>query len=52
MLQEDLTSVERQDRQLVQLQDELVTQQQITESLQNMVIVIDDSSKCTLEESK
>jgi hypothetical protein len=43
-MQQDLTGVERQYRQLAQLQDELVAQQYITESLQNMVIVIDDSS--------
>ena len=49
VLQEDLTGVERQYRQLAQLQDELVTQQQITESLQNMVIVIDDSSNSTAD---
>ncbi len=44
IMQEDLSGVDRQYRQLAQLQDELVAQQQITESLQNMVIVIDDSS--------
>lgn len=43
-LEENLVEVERQYRQLAQLQDELVTQQIITESLQNMVIVIDDSA--------
>lgn len=49
VLQQDLTGVERQYRQLAQLQDELVTQQQITESLQNMVIVIDDSSSASTD---
>ena len=44
IMEETLPGVERQYRQLAQLQDELVAQQQITESLQNMVIVIDDSS--------
>jgi hypothetical protein len=47
IMQQDLSGVERQYRQLAQLQDELVAQQQITESLQNMVIVIDDSSSDT-----
>ena len=46
---EDLPGVERQYRQLAQLQDELVAQQQITESLQNMVIVIDDTSSSALD---
>jgi len=44
IMEQDLPSVDRQYRQLAQLQDELVAQQQITESLQNMVIVIDDTS--------
>jgi hypothetical protein len=44
VLEQDLSGIDRQYRQLAQLQDELVSQQQITESLQNMVIVIDDSS--------
>jgi hypothetical protein len=43
-MEQELPGVDRQYRQLAQLQDELVAQQQITESLQNMVIVIDDSS--------
>jgi DNA repair ATPase RecN len=43
-LEQDLSGVERQYKQLGQLQDELVAQQQITESLQNMVIVIDEST--------
>ncbi|CAF3702214.1 unnamed protein product [Rotaria socialis] len=43
-MEPDLPGVERQYRLLAQLQDELVAQQQMTESLQNMVIVIDDSS--------
>ncbi|CAF3569697.1 unnamed protein product [Adineta steineri] len=43
-MEEDLVSVDRQYRHLAQLQDELVAQQQITESLQNMVIVIDDTT--------
>ena len=47
VMQQDLSGVERQYRLLAQLQDELVSQQQITESLQNMVIVIDDSSTDT-----
>ena len=38
-----LTGIDRQYQHLAQLQDELVAQQQITESLQNMIIVIDDS---------
>jgi hypothetical protein len=44
IMEQDVSGVDRQYRQLAQLQDELVAQQQITESLQNMVIVIDDSS--------
>lgn len=40
----DLPGIERQYQQLAQLQDELVAQQQITESLQNMVIVVDDAT--------
>ena len=44
VIEQDLLGVERQYGQLGKLQDELVAQQQITESLQNMVIVIDDSS--------
>jgi hypothetical protein len=44
VIEEELPGVERQYRQLAQLQDELVAQQQITESLQNMVIVIDENS--------
>jgi predicted nucleic acid-binding Zn-ribbon protein len=43
-MEEDLSGIDRQYQQLAKLQDELVSQQQITESLQNMVIVIDDSS--------
>ncbi|CAF5116204.1 unnamed protein product, partial [Rotaria magnacalcarata] len=43
-MEQDLPGVERQYRLLAQLQDELVAQQQMTESLQNMVIVVDDSS--------
>ena len=43
-MESNLSGVERQYQQLAQLQDELVAQQQITESLQNMVIVVDDSS--------
>ena len=39
-----LIGVDRQYGQLAQLQDELVAQQQITESLQNMIIVLDDSN--------
>ena len=39
-----LPALSEQYEQLAQLQDELVAQQQITESLQNMIIVIDDSS--------
>ena len=49
IMEETLPGVERQYRQLAQLQDELVAQQQITESLQNMVIVIDDSSSSDQE---
>ena len=44
IMDQNLAGVDRQYRQLAQLQDELVAQQQITESLQNMVIVIDDTS--------
>jgi hypothetical protein len=44
ILKENLSGIERQYQQLAQLQDQLVSQQQITESLQNMIIVIDDSS--------
>ncbi|CAF4861262.1 unnamed protein product, partial [Rotaria sp. Silwood1] len=44
IMEQNLPGVDRQYRQLAQLQDELVAQQQMTESLQNMVIVIDDSS--------
>ena len=43
-MEETLSGIDNQYRQLAQLQDELVAQQQITESLQNMIIVIDDSS--------
>jgi chromosome segregation ATPase len=43
-IDEDIVGVERQYRQLAHVQDELVAQQQITESLQNMVIIIDDAS--------
>ena len=43
-IEQDLVGVDRQYRHLAQLQDELVSQQQITESLQNMVIVIDDTT--------
>lgn len=42
-MEQDLNGVDQQYRYLAQLQDELVAQQQITESLQNMVIVIDDT---------
>ncbi|CAF3672349.1 unnamed protein product [Rotaria sordida] len=48
IMEQNLPGVERQYRQLAQLQDELVAQQQMTESLQNMVIVIDDSAAKTL----
>ncbi|CAF1360579.1 unnamed protein product, partial [Didymodactylos carnosus] len=44
IMDEDLSGIERQYKQLALLQDDLVSQQQITESLQNMVIVIDDTS--------
>ncbi|CAF3082254.1 unnamed protein product, partial [Rotaria sp. Silwood2] len=44
IMEQNLPGVDRQYRQLAQLQDELVAQQQMTESLQNMVIVIDDSA--------
>jgi len=44
ILKENLSGIEQQYQQLAQLQDQLVSQQQITESLQNMIIVIDDSS--------
>lgn len=44
VMEQDLPGVERQYHQLAQLQDELVAQQVITESLQNMIIVIDDSA--------
>jgi DNA repair ATPase RecN len=43
--------VNKQYQLLAQLQDELVAQQQITESLQNMVIVVDDSSSDTDQSS-
>ena len=43
ILEQNLTGINRQYQQLAELQDELVSQQQITESLQNMIIVIDDS---------
>ncbi|CAF3670938.1 unnamed protein product [Adineta steineri] len=43
LLEQNLSGINRQYEQLAQLQDELVSQQQITESLQNMIIVIDDS---------
>jgi hypothetical protein len=49
IIQQDLSGVDRQYRQLAQLQDELVVQQQITESLQNMVIVIDESSNSGID---
>jgi len=44
LLKENLSGINQQYQQLAYLQDELVAQQQITESLQNMIIVIDDSS--------
>ena len=44
ILQGNLSGMNRQYQQLAHLQDELVAQQQITESLQNMIIVVDDSS--------
>jgi hypothetical protein len=44
LLKENLSGIDQQYQNLAQLQDELVSQQQITESLQNMIIVIDDSS--------
>jgi DNA repair exonuclease SbcCD ATPase subunit len=50
-LEQDLSGVERQYKQLGQLQDELVAQQQITESLQNMVIVIDESANNKTDDS-
>ncbi|CAF3539694.1 unnamed protein product [Rotaria sordida] len=40
----NLSGIERQYQQLAQLQDELVAQQITTESLQNMIIVVDDTS--------
>jgi len=43
VLEENLSGIHRQYQQLAQLQDELVAQQLITESLQNMIIVVDDS---------
>lgn len=50
-METNLTGVDRQYQELAQLQDELVAQQQITESLQNMVIVVDDSSSESEESS-
>ena len=44
ILEDTLPGIDRQYQELALLQDELVSQQQITESLQNMVIVIDDGS--------
>jgi DNA repair exonuclease SbcCD ATPase subunit len=44
ILEDNSSGIEQQYQQLAQLQDELVSQQQITESLQNMIIVVDDSS--------
>lgn len=49
-LEENFSGVERQYRQLARLQDELVAQQQITESLQNMVIVIEDTTSTPSDE--
>ncbi|UJR26821.1 hypothetical protein I4U23_008134, partial [Adineta vaga] len=43
IVEQNLSGITRQYQQLAELQDELVSQQQITESLQNMIIVIDDS---------
>jgi hypothetical protein len=44
ILEDNHSGIEEQYQQLAQLQDELVSQQPITESLQNMIIVVDDSS--------
>ena len=49
ILEQNLSGINRQYRQLAQLQDELVAQQLITESLQNMIIVVDDSSSDNLD---
>jgi len=49
VLEENLSGIHRQYQQLAQLQDELVAQQLITESLQNMIIVVDDSSSDNLD---
>ncbi|CAF4726453.1 unnamed protein product, partial [Rotaria socialis] len=43
LVEPNLSDIERQHQQLAQLQDELFSQQAITESLQNMIIIIDDS---------
>ncbi|CAF1230460.1 unnamed protein product [Rotaria magnacalcarata] len=43
LVEPNLSNIERQYQQLAQLQDELVSQQVITESLQSMIIIIDDS---------
>ena len=51
LLNETSTGIQRQYEQLAQLQDELVSQQQITESLQNMIIVVDDSSSSNENDS-
>lgn len=50
-MEPNLSAIERQYQQLAQLQDELLAQQAITESLQNMIIVIDDSSSSDPEVS-
>lgn len=47
----NLVQLDQQYQQLAQLQDELVAQQQITESLQNMIIVIDENSSSEIETS-
>ncbi|CAF4851946.1 unnamed protein product, partial [Rotaria sp. Silwood1] len=44
IMEANLSGIDRQYQQLAQLQDELVGQQATTESLQNMIIVVDDSS--------
>ena len=51
VMETNLSGIEKQYQQLAQVQDELVSQQQITESLQNMIIVIDDSSSSNDKES-
>jgi hypothetical protein len=51
IMAKNISGIDHQYQELAQVQDELVSQQQITESLQNMIIVIDDSSSSNDQDS-